>query len=786
MNAVLSKAPPGREKSGGIACSHCGAPASGALTTERAGESLAFCCAGCRFVFGLIQSQGLGKFYDLREGPQTPAPAAVFERQNFDWFPPACEAAGGRLSIEVQGLSCLACVWLIKRVFEQFEGAQELRVDLLRGTADLQVAPEEFPCVKFAEALQRLGYKPGPQGASGRPDRSRRLVLRMGVCGALAMNAMLFSIPAYCGLETSDRLSALFARGALVCATGSMLTGASFFITRAWQAVRLGVVPMDLPISLGLLAAYAGSLHAWWSNNGSALYFDFVSIFTFLMLVGRWIHQSAFDSNRHRLLQTPATFLQPAVAERYAIQPGMAVPVRSTLLSPEATLGMEWINGESKPRRARLGEPVPSGAIHLGERPIELEAVENWEASLLAKLVALPPPKEAIETSSQRFILFYLLVVMLIAAGGFAGWFWTGHGLTRALQIAVSVLVVSCPCASGVALPMVAEFATARMRGKGVFVREASLWQRLLQTRHIVFDKTGTLTTECLQLSSTHFLEHLPTEALAALSTLVSRSLHPVATSLREALERPAGSVTTAVSPCEITGMGLEWQPDLNQLWRLGRASWALNDTPIEGDSERTILSWNGSKVAAFEFEETLRSDARSEVDALHSAGYEISILSGDHPARVEHIASNLGLPSHSALGGLTPEDKAAWLHKHHARTHTLMLGDGANDSLAFAESLSCGTPAVDRGVLEQRADFYYLGRGLSGVRSLLEEATHKRTVARGVLCFTTVYNVAAISMALLGKMNPMVAAVIMPLSSLATLWIVVFCYKSTRLTPKT
>ncbi len=781
MDAVLSDscAIPQPTKTQAVTqCAHCAAPVLGENTVGRAHHEPAFCCSGCRYVYHLIQKQGLGEFYELRDAPLSPASGSVFQRQNFEWLSILCAHTDGKFALEIQGLSCVACVWLIKKVFESLEGALEIRVDMLRATLELHVDASRFPAVKFGEGMHRLGYRLGPIGPeSSTAPSNKPLVVRMGVCGALAMNAMLFATPAYCGLETGDHWTPLFARGAVFCATGSMVVGASYFVRKAWQAARMGWIHMDLPIALGLIAAYAGSLVAWVSGESNALYLDFVSIFTFLMLVGRWVHQRAVDVNRRRLLQTPAAFIRPNSGDTYVLLAGMAVPVRSVLLSQEANFGMEWISGESEARCSKAGQAVSSGAIYLGDSPLELKALESWDASLLAKLVTTPPAKPAAARSEQRFIMAYLVGVLIIAAAGFAGWLAMGKDTIASVQVFVSVLVVSCPCASGVALPLVAELASARMRDLGVFVREPSLWRRLLQVRRVVFDKTGTLTEERPQLCSREEIDNLPPEASAALSVLVSRSMHPVATALREALAQAPVFDSNAIPVDEAPGIGLEWKQEPDLVWRLGRASWATNQPDsIEGNP---MLTRNGEPVASFAFKETLRLDAQSEVHSLRSCGYEVGILSGDHPERVSRVARALGLVEDSCVGGLTPEGKATWLQAHQGTDHTLMLGDGANDALAFSASLACGTPAVDRGVLENRSDFYYLGRGLSGVRALLKMAAFKRKVAARVLAFTTLYNVGAISLALTGKMNPLSAAVLMPLSSLATLCIVILSFRS-------
>ncbi len=758
-------------------CAHCGSPSDYVSTSSDNGP--AFCCNGCRFVYRLIQEQGLAKFYDLREGIQPPVQSSVFQRHNFEWLVPLCCGRDGRVELELQGMSCLACVWLIQRVFEGFPGAQEIRVDLLLGTADLKVSPEVFPGIQFAESLQRLGYRVGPRTGGHHSSSGRALLVRMGVCGALAMNSMLFAVPVYCGLEASDRLTQIFARGAFVCASASMVVGATHFLGRAFQSARKGIVHMDLPISLGLLAAYGGSVAAWISGDGRGLYFDFVSIFTFLMLVGRWVHQSAVARNRRRLLQAPLALLRPAVGERYAVAAGLAIPVRSLLLSDAADLGLEWINGEPEARCAHTGSAVPSGAINLSNGSLQLEALENWEDSLLSQLLAAPVVHPEQDSAIQRFIVGYLCVVLLLAFGGFCTWWLAGQPLQVAFQVLVSVLVVSCPCASGVALPLVTELVTAQMRDCGVFVREPGVWTRLLRTRRLVFDKTGTLTSDCPRLRSRTELETLAPGALMALRHLVGRSMHPVATSLREALGQAVASEgESADEASEFAGLGLEWQDSQQERWRLGRAEWALERLPMPDVAAKTVLSCNGLAVAGFEFEETLRPDAAHELEALRQAHFEVQILSGDHPAQVAKVAQKLGLPVANASGGLTPSAKAEWLKAHGACFDTLMLGDGANDALAFSESLCCGTPAVDRGVLEQRADFYYLGRGLAGVRLLIEAAFFKRRVSRAVLAFTGAYNVVAIGLALGGKMHPLLAAILMPISSLATIALVFFLFK--------
>jgi Cu2+-exporting ATPase len=509
------------------------------------------------------------------------------------------------------------------------------------------------------------------------------------------------------------------------------------------------------------------------------VYFDFVSIFVFLMLVGRWLQQKAVERNRGQLLaaqadpapvalvgsgeKKPVAELAPGTA--YLVAPGQPIPVRSRLLSGGATLGLEWINGESDALTARAGRVVPSGAIHYGQEPIELEALEPWADSMLARLLRAAPVATHRNRAVERFIRGYIFAVLAIGIVGFAAWWWTTGDLLAALPVLVSVLVVSCPCASGVALPLADDLAVSALRRAGVFIREGNLWPRLERVRKILFDKTGTLTLETTALLNPDALAALPPSEQSVLLAMVWDSLHPVSCALRESLL--AAGIKPAQAPpiAECIGFGLEVQ-HAGARYRLGRTGWA---TDAPGDC---IFARDSAPLAAFRFGEEVRAGAVEEVANLRARGCDVFILSGDRRAKVESMARQLHLPEGCCRAEMTPDEKADWVRQLDARD-TLFIGDGANDSLAFNAARCTGTPAIDRGLLEHKADFYFLGRGLDGVRRLLDAAAARRRTIRRVLTFTITYNVFAIALSLAGHMNPLVAAILMPASSLVSLAIV-------------
>jgi len=316
-----------------------------------------------------------------------------------------------------------------------------------------------------------------------------------------------------------------------------------------------------------------------------------------------------------------------------------------------------------------------------------------------------------------------------------------------------------------VALPLADDLAASFVGRLGVFLREGSLWSRLRSVRKIVFDKTGTLTLETMALRNPESLAALPVGEKAVLLAMVSDSLHPVSCCLRELLLAEGIEATAPANVKEFVGLGLERIVG-REVWRLGRNGWA-------GKAEEDcVFSRNGEVLAAFSFEESVRTDAAEEIAALQKQGCEVFILSGDRPQKVATMAARLGVPSANCHATMSPQQKADWV-RNIDRHDTLLIGDGANDSLAFNAAYCTGTPAIDRGLLEQKADFYFLGRGLSGIRQLFTTANRRRQTVRCVIGFALLYNFVAIAISLAGAMSPVVAAVLMPLSSLVSLAIV-------------
>ena len=764
-----------------VTCEHCDT----AFTPTREDES--YCCRGCEFVAGMIKECGFDRFYDLKQGLTTaPVRSRPFEQHDFSWLPPLVAQAEGRssdgsasLDCGLEGISCVGCVWLIDKLFDHHPGAIRASAHPAAGRLHLEWQSGKCDLEGFLTELTRFGYVAGPVRRDAPDHERRRLGARLGLCGAFALNAMAFSLPGYFGMPDDFEFAGLIRLVAFISATLSMLVGGSYFIDRAWRALRFRSLHIDLPIAIGLMSAYAGSIVGWAMALPGLHYFDFVATFVFLMLGGRYLQTAAIDRNRRRLLRStpvPSSVLsgeKPVALESlepgqsFQLLPGQALPVAATVQDAElAEVSLEWINGEAEPVVIGAGRQLPAGAILLSQGALQVTATEAWADSLLSRLTATDSSERG-SPVLQRVLRVYLIVVLLIGIGGLVYQLNLGQTAT-ALQVMISIFVVSCPCALGVAIPLADELASTRAERQGAFVRSATLWPRLRSVRKVVFDKTGTLTLERPVLTDPEEVRRLDDDAALALARLTARSLHPISRTLLEILGARGQRLLAQHGSAEIEdhpGKGASLHS--SGLWKLGRAGWA--DSVADGS---TVLSLDGRRVAAFHFQDTLRPAARETLNTLRRRGHDLWILSGDSQKKVSHLAAALDLPADHAIGELDPNGKAARVAALDHRD-TLFLGDGANDSLAFDAAFVTGTPVVDRSLLESKADFYTLGSGLDFLPHLFEAADARARGVRLAFAFALLYNLAAVSICLTGRMDPRLAAILMPLSSIVSVLLV-------------
>ncbi|HEY2518250.1 MAG TPA: heavy metal translocating P-type ATPase metal-binding domain-containing protein [Polyangiaceae bacterium] len=763
-------------------CLHCGNP-----TEAGCGP---FCCTGCRMVYSLLHSEHLERYYDLRGERGVPVPEARIERRDLKWLEAveakrrASGAGLARVDLDVQGLHCSACVWLIDSLFARRPGAGRITVNPTLGRAQLLVEPA-FDLAGFVQDVERFGYLLGPPLKTD-ARRSSDLAMRMGICIALAMNAMIFAIATYAGLREGPTFD-LVQRWNLGISFASFVVGGSVFFRSAWQGLRRGILHLDLPIALGIGLAFAGSVYGYAAHRTSGVFIDTLDVFIALMLVGRFLQERVIERNRSALLASDGVdglltrrerggvvetvrCTEIRTGDRLVIAHGDLVPIDATLDGPDgATFSLDWINGESRSRTYCDGELVPAGAFLTATRPATVLASADFATSPLIELLRTPTKRAADDFMSApwwRLVTrWYVVFVLTAAAGGFVGWFMMTGDLSRSIAVATAVLVVTCPCSFGIATPLAYDLVQAGLRRAGLFVRSAGFLDRAEQIRQVVFDKTGTLTSGALHLRGVEPLERLAPAERHVLSGMVGVSSHPKSVAVQRALADLEVPLALLPGVHEVPGKGLVCVESAVE-YRLGAPAWAAPDSASVGD---LAFAANGRLLASLETEEALRPDAVREVRALREAGYDVWLLSGDDSARATQTARVVGIPESHAVGGASAEAKAAWVAAHD-RQDLLMIGDGINDSLVVAGAFCSGTPAIDRPFMAARSDFYFVTPGLRCLRLALDASRKLGAVRRRNLALALAYNVLSVSLAYAGVMSPLVCAVFMPTTSIATI----------------
>lgn len=746
-----------------------------------------FCCKGCEAVYGLLHREGLDRYYDLAGERRAPVGESSGPRSHA-WLEPliaqreASSASICSLDLDVQGIHCAACVWLMDELFRREEGGVSIQVNPGLGKVRFAWRKGAFDPARFVSRVESFGYLFGPsQKASN--EANRALLLRLGATAAIAGNVMLFSLAFYTGLTPEEgRVYELFTRLSIALSSLVVLVGGWPFFRSAWKALSRGLLHLDLPIAAGILLAFGASLYQARGGAGELYYFDTLNVFVLLMLVGRWLQQRVLEKNQRYLLEDVGTegitvrrregasleFItapQIRTGDQLIIAPGDLVPVDADLLAP-ASFTIDWITGEPDLLHADVGETVRAGAFNASRRAVAVLAKTSFDDSPLPSLLRSTKVEESASHLRfwDRFARIYVAAVLAVAAVGFL--VWLPQGAEKALQVTVALLVVTCPCAIGIAIPLSYELGQARLRRQGLFVRTRGLLDKLPRVRKVLFDKTGTLTLGRLSLEREALLDELSADLRDALYDMAARSNHPVSRALAAALEKRGARFDPDAAVRELPGKGMELERAGRRL-RLGRADWATRGAPP--DRAATVLSVDGRAAARFRTREAVRADARREIAALRDEGYEVWLLSGDASPKVRAMAEALGIDPDKVRGEMSPEAKAE-LVASLDREDTLFLGDGVNDSLAFTQAFAAGTPAVDRPVLPSRSDFFLLGEGIGPIREAIALSTHLQRTVRRLIGIAVAYNLLAISASMAGWMTPLRAAIAMPSSSILVL----------------
>jgi Cu2+-exporting ATPase len=786
-------------------CFHCGQPIpAGAhypVTIE--GNQRDMCCTGCQAVATAIVDNHLTDYYRFRttigDKPDDLVPEALRKLQVYD--APELQKSfvretGGNIreaSLILEGIVCAACVWLNEHHVKQLAGVLDFRINYSTHRATLRWDNNILRLSDVLKAITEIGYHahpfdPGRLESLQKKEKSAAL-RRIAVAGLGMMQVMMIAVAMYIG-AVSDMDTGMrdFLRWiSLLMTTPVVLYSARVFFSSAWRDLRRGRFGMDVPVSIAIAVAFGSSVWATLTGGGE-VYFDSVTMFTFFLLSGRYLEMAA----RHKAGQVAEELvrLMPATATRLhngeqevvpvsqlepgdylLVKPGEVVPADGVVTGGASSTNESLLTGESLPCHKRLGDFLVGGTVNI-ESPLTMQVEKVGDNTVLAAIIRLleraqaekPELARLAEKVASRFVPLILLTAVAVFA------WWYQHEPSQAFWIALSVLVITCPCAFSLATPAALTAATGLLTSKGVLTTRGHALETLARVTHIVFDKTGTLSHGHLEVVDFQLLGNADAGFCQQVAAgLEAASEHPVARAILRLSDRPASlSELAAESGRGVKGIYQQ------QEYRIGTLDFVreLVGTPLpEGvvqtaDRSQVYLGSAAGWLAVIGLADQLREEAGQMVAELKALGVDVTLLSGDAPTVAASVAQQLGIPH--ALGGQLPDGKLAYLHGLQAQgTVAAMVGDGVNDAPVLAGapvSIAMGSGSQ---LAQASADMVLLSENLQQLPFAIRTARRMQIIIKQNFLWTIAYNLVAIPLAASGMVAPWMAAIGMSASSL-------------------
>lgn len=806
-----------------VSCTHCGLPVPPGLIefeADTVGETQ-FCCSGCRLAYRLIHSSGLDAYYGMADSGES---ASLKDREwnpsthrfsefdsdaFFDRYCQQIDESTTEVTLLLDGIHCAACIWLIEKLPQITPGVLDVKLNWAKQSARLRWNNDRVRLSRITRDLSQLGYTPHPISESEhdlrRQNENRRHLVRIGIAAAAAGNNMLIAASLYLGMFSymSVGMSQMLRIASCVVGLVSLIWPGRVFLQGAASAIRTRTPHMDLPIALGLTIGSVAGLVNTIRGTGE-LYFDSLSVLIFLLLVGRWIQfrqqNRAADAVELLYRLTPRTTRKivdgrpvetlvdlVAANDLLEIRPGDLFPVDGEIIDDGKTQVDEAIlSGESALVTKRGGDPVLAGTRNC-QSAVQIRALATGQETRLSRIVGLVEQatldKPEVVQWANRVGGVFVVTVIVMAMVTLLTWIWIDPAL--AVDRAVALLIVACPCALALATPLAISVALGRSAKQKIMIKGGDVLQLLSRPGMLWLDKTGTLTDGRLEVVRWYG----NTNWKMLIADIETKSSHPVGRAIVEFVRGKVKDGEEVRLPnCEVVeyeGRGLKATTKRSTLL-IGNATLMNDYGVLIGPRHRKIadrildrnqapcwIAVNGNVNAILAIGDQIRPDTQSAVAKLKSSGWTVGVLSGDHQRIVDQVARRLEIEPTLARGGTSPEGKVKTVQDSLLEYPcVVMVGDGVNDSAALAAA-SVGI-AVHNGAEASlaAAPVYLAEEGLNPILELLRISKSTRRTISWNFAASLSYNLIGASAAAVGLINPLVAAILMPISSLTVVGI--------------
>ncbi len=794
-------------------CYHCSLPIPAGENHPAVinGSERAFCCPGCRSVCEAIHAAGMEGFYArtpdgslLSPPPQIPEDTALFDLDEVQAEFVHEQGQEREVHLLVEGIHCAACVWLIEHTLNPLPGVISARVNLSAKRLLLRWNNEQIKLSEILNRLGSIGYAAtpfDPEAAEGLLRRQTRdLLFRITFAGFAMMNLLWVSIALYAGADEGQYRS-LFHWVGFALATPTLLYSGWPFLKGAWSSLRTGHLGMDLPIALGASVTWA---YSTWVTLGDLpdhhVYFDTVVNFIFVILIGRHLEGV---SKRHAVAATQRLLdLQPRTAlvlqdgkektlpirrvsegDKVLVKPGAKIPVDGIVLKGASAVDESMLSGEAAPVPKAPGDKVSAGTVNT-QGALTIEVTGTLNNTALGRIIRLveeaQTSKAPIQCTADRIVPWFVAATLTLASLTF--FYWLNTNFEVALMAATSVLIITCPCAFGLATPMAIAVASGQGAKQGILVKNGAVLETLSGIRHFVFDKTGTLTEGKMRVLKSHALPGQDMHQLLCLSAAAERySEHSIAHAIvHAAQEQGCNTQQPTVDAFSATaGAGIQALIDGQQLF-IGTQAW-LTSNGIPCDNALLVKSrqWeqeavsvvhigvNGAHVGLLGIADQLRPDAKPLIQSLQARGVQLTLLSGDRKAVAEAVAKKLGDRIH-VIAEVLPEDKDRVISTMQAEGKPVaMVGDGVNDAPALIRADVGIAVGSGTDVSVESADIVLISDELEKIDLALALSQRTLRTIRQNIMISFTYNIIMVPLAMSAMITPLIAAISMPISSL-------------------